>query len=99
MDRRQLFDSLQLDQQGPFDQEIGPEAIVDKKVAKTDRNELLPLYKYSSLREQRSHDRFIGRLQQPGTKLSMNSEPAINRDGGKSFNVHPPPFAIFAFFA
>jgi hypothetical protein len=94
MNRRQLLDRFQLNQEPPLNQQIDPETIVNDKIIKSYRNKLLTFNIQAAPDLSFRQDNFIYRFEQTRPKTTMDGQSLINGQGCKGFDVHLPSLAL-----
>lgn len=69
---------FQLDEQSPFNENVGPKSRIDMRPIINDRDHLLPLDRKTPLCEVMSKAAFIGSFEKPRPERPMQFETAIN---------------------
>ena len=78
MNRQQVFDGFQFDNDAPVDDKIGAKGLVEQCAFVLNRNGFLSFHGEATSLEGLGQDHFIDRFQQAGTKVTVNSNTRID---------------------
>jgi len=87
VDRREPFHRLDLDDELIFNDQIGPEGILDDSPLEDDRNWLLPFDPQARIGQANYQCSLVGGFEQAWTEFLVNSKAAINRLRSELFDL------------
>ena len=87
MNRLDVFDRLQFDDQLAIDQQIQPKAFIERNTLILDGNRLLPLNQQPALFQNFGQHRLIYRFQQPRPKIPMQLQRRIDYNRGRFLDI------------